>query len=50
MKLRKCGIDEGTVSWIESWLTGTAQRVVIKGTESSWKTVASGVPRGHCWV
>ena len=28
-KLRKCGIDEWTVRWIENWLTGRAQRVVI---------------------
>lgn len=28
-KLRNCGIDEWTVRWIENWLTGTAQRVVI---------------------
>jgi len=34
-KLRKCGIDKWTVRWIENWLTGRAQRVVISGTESS---------------
>ena len=34
MKLRKCGIDEGTVRWIEKWLTGRAQIVVISGAES----------------
>ena len=28
VKLRKCGIDEWTVRWIENWLTGRAQRVV----------------------
>jgi len=28
-KLSKCGIDEWTVRWIENWLTGRAQRVMI---------------------
>ncbi|PKU48584.1 rna-directed dna polymerase from mobile element jockey- hypothetical protein [Limosa lapponica baueri] len=36
-KLRKYGLDEWTVGWIENWLKDRAQRVVIRGTESSWK-------------
>ncbi|PKU43815.1 rna-directed dna polymerase from mobile element jockey- hypothetical protein [Limosa lapponica baueri] len=33
-KLRKCRLDERTVRWIENWLSGRAQKVVISGAES----------------
>jgi len=42
-KLRKCGLDEWSVRWIENWLNGRAQRVVVSGAESSWRLVTSGV-------
>ena len=32
--------------WIENWLNGRTQRVVISGAEFSWRSVTSGVFQG----
>ncbi|CAM5135685.1 unnamed protein product [Natator depressus] len=45
-KLKKYGLDEWTIKWIESWLDCQAQQVVINSSMSSWQLVSSGVPQG----
>ncbi|KXJ28647.1 RNA-directed DNA polymerase from mobile element jockey [Exaiptasia diaphana] len=45
-KLDYYGIQDKTLAWINSWLTGRFQRVVVDGEASSLVKVTSGVPQG----
>jgi len=40
------GIRGEVLRWIENWLTGRKQRVVLNGKSSGWEDVESGVPQG----
>lgn len=42
-KVRKCGLSELTVSWIENWLSSKSQKVIISGTNTNWMPVTSRV-------
>jgi len=45
-KVRNAGIGGILADWIENWLLGRTQRVVINGCYSDYLSVTSGVPQG----
>ena len=45
-KLKAHGIGNTVANWVEGWLTDREQRVTIKGKQSPWLPVKSGVPQG----
>ena len=42
------GIQGKLLEWIENWLVGRKQRVVLNGEASSWGEICSGVVQGSC--
>ena len=51
-KLLKYGLAEQIGSWIDKWLHGRAQRVVIHGTKPCGRLLTSGHPYvlGAAWL
>ena len=45
-KLKKYNVDPQILKWIDSFLVGRVQRVVIDGTGSGWCDVISGISQG----
>ena len=45
-KLEAIGIDGKLLKWLGSWLLDRRQRVTLKGSNSKWINVSSGVPQG----
>ena len=45
-KLRSYGITGDILLWIEAFLQGRKQKVVVNGSSSDWCDVISGVPQG----
>ena len=46
LKLKCHGIDGLLLRWLGSFLTDRKERVVVRGTHSSWSCVTAGVPQG----
>jgi len=46
LKLQAHGFGGNVLRWIENWLCGRQQRVVLNGQYSDWKWVLSGVAQG----
>ena len=46
VKLEAVGVKGNLLRWIEDWLAGKKQGVVVKGESSYWILVESGVPQG----
>ena len=45
-KLQLLGIGGDILGWLENYLSGRKQRVVVNGQFSDWKTPQAGVPQG----
>lgn len=45
-KIRSYGIEGRVLDWLQDFLIGRLQRVMIGGEGSKWSSVASGVPQG----
>jgi ribonuclease P/MRP protein subunit RPP40 len=42
-KIHGRGITGRVLAWVQEWLTGRQQRVVINGKASNWENIKSGV-------
>ena len=46
LKLESYGVRGNVLAWLESFLSGRQQRVVVRSKQSKWGKILSGVPQG----
>ena len=46
IELKNLNLDQKIVKWIQDYLHDRVQRVIIRGVQSEWLEVYSGVPQG----
>lgn len=49
-KLSAHSLGGGIVHWIENWLVGQAQKIIVNKIKSSWQTATSGISQGSVLV
>jgi len=45
-QLMSYGLDKWSVQWVENWLTGCTQKLVVNRSFSKWQPGTGGVPQG----
>ena len=45
-KCRSYGLTDQIITWLESFLKGRKQKVLLNGASSKWEDIKSGVPQG----
>ena len=45
-KLKRYGVEGGTLAWFTDYLSGRSQRVILDGVAPQWAPVTLGVPQG----
>jgi len=45
-KMSSIQLDKSTIQWVNNWLTGRSQRVIVNGVTSDWQSATSELVQG----